>query len=118
MLVLLVVACLGAVAYSYVLYPLLLPCVAAVATRLRGNRGRGPAPQRDTAAADAWPDVAVVISAYNEERHIEARVDNLLRLDYPPDRLRILIGSDGSRDRTGAILASMRHAQLDAHVFE
>jgi cellulose synthase/poly-beta-1,6-N-acetylglucosamine synthase-like glycosyltransferase len=47
-----------------------------------------------------WPRVSVVVSAYNEEKNIGERIDNLLNLDYPADRIEILIGSDGSTDRT------------------
>ena len=47
--------------------------------------------------------MAVIISAYNEQLHLQARIDNLLALDYPPDLLRCYIGSDGSKDGTAAI---------------
>lgn len=101
-----VLLCLGAVVYSYALYPFVLFCVAAVCQALRDaafvfrkteRRKREP--------ASDWPLVAVVISAYNEERHLAQRVDNLLGLDYPADRLVAYIGSDGSRDRSAEILA-------------
>jgi cellulose synthase/poly-beta-1,6-N-acetylglucosamine synthase-like glycosyltransferase len=46
------------------------------------------------------PTVAVLVAAHNEERHMAERVRNLLALDYPADRLRIFVGSDGSADRT------------------
>jgi cellulose synthase/poly-beta-1,6-N-acetylglucosamine synthase-like glycosyltransferase len=40
------------------------------------------------------------VVAYNEALSIEARLENLLSLDYPADRLEILVGSDGSTDDT------------------
>ena len=46
------------------------------------------------------PTVAVVVAVYNEERVIQRRLKNLLALDYPRDRLRIVVASDGSTDRT------------------
>jgi cellulose synthase/poly-beta-1,6-N-acetylglucosamine synthase-like glycosyltransferase len=46
--------------------------------------------------------VSVVIAAHDEEGSIGARVDNLLVLDYPPDRIEFVIASDGSTDATVA----------------
>ncbi|HHL40760.1 MAG TPA: glycosyltransferase family 2 protein [Deltaproteobacteria bacterium] len=46
------------------------------------------------------PSVSILVSAYNEEDVIAKRIENLLALDYPADRLEILIGSDGSTDGT------------------
>jgi cellulose synthase/poly-beta-1,6-N-acetylglucosamine synthase-like glycosyltransferase len=46
--------------------------------------------------------VSVIVAAYNEGDRIAARIDNLLALDYPPDRIEIIIGSDGSTDHTVA----------------
>ncbi|MEY2874408.1 MAG: hypothetical protein RLZZ373_1779, partial [Pseudomonadota bacterium] len=94
-----------AVLYSYALYPVVLFVIGAINQGLRDvafvfrKRDR----RIDAGHAEAepdWPPVAVVISAYNEETHIVSRIENLLALDYPEDRLRAYIGSDGSRDRT------------------
>jgi cellulose synthase/poly-beta-1,6-N-acetylglucosamine synthase-like glycosyltransferase len=87
-------ASVGAVLYSTFGYPLLLLAVASL---------RRPVPLPPLAEA-ALPNVAVLVAAYNEERHLEERVRNLLALDYPSDRVRIYIGSDGSSDRSGEIL--------------
>lgn len=46
------------------------------------------------------PFVSVIISAYNEEKHLEEKIINTLSLDYPRDRFEILVASDGSKDRT------------------
>ncbi len=48
------------------------------------------------------PIVTVVVPAYNEEGVIESRIDNLLELDYPREKLEIIVGSDGSTDGTVA----------------
>ncbi len=50
------------------------------------------------------PFVSIIISAYNEEKHIAAKIRNTLALDYPEDRFEILIGSDGSSDGTAAMV--------------
>jgi len=50
------------------------------------------------------PTVTLVISAYNEDRWIRAKIENSLGLDYPRDRLRIVVVSDGSTDDTEPIV--------------
>lgn len=73
------------------------PGFAAVLARFR------PRPVR---LADTEPAVTLVVAAYNEERVIGRRLENLLALDYPADRLRIVVTSDGSTDRTEEIALS------------
>jgi hypothetical protein len=46
------------------------------------------------------PSVTIIVSAHNEGERIERRLRNLLSLDYPADRLEIILGSDGSTDDT------------------
>jgi len=48
----------------------------------------------------------VIITAYNEEKVIENKLENVLALDYPKDCLEVLVGSDGSTDRTDSIVSS------------
>lgn len=100
-----------AVVYSYALYPLALFVVGAfsqglrdVAFVFRKSERRLEMPRSAAGTEPDWPPVAIVISAYNEERHIVSRIENLLALDYPADRLRAYIGSDGSRDRTAELM--------------
>ena len=54
--------------------------------------------------ADAYPRVTFLITAYNEEKNIANKLQNTLSLDYPADRLEILVASDGSTDRTDLIV--------------
>ncbi len=85
--------CISLVAFAYLVYPLLIWVVARVF-------GRAAVPPH---GADL-PTVSVLIAAFNEELDIRARVENLLALDYPPDRLELVIASDGSTDRTNEIV--------------
>jgi len=78
----------AALAWTHALYPGLAYSLA----RLRARPVR-----KDDAHA---PTVAVIVAAYNEEGVIERRVANLRALDYPPDRLEIVVTSDESSDRT------------------
>jgi len=54
------------------------------------------------------PSVSLLIAAYNEERDIAGKIASSLALDYPPDKLEILIGSDGSSD--GTVATAEAHA--------
>jgi poly-beta-1,6-N-acetyl-D-glucosamine synthase len=57
----------------------------------------------------AWePSVAVVIAVYNEKQHIEAKIQNLLELDYPEDKLEVILSLDGPTDGTEAIVRKYR----------
>jgi len=44
--------------------------------------------------------VTICVPAYNEEKHLAKTVESLLNLDYPKDKLEIIIVDDGSKDRT------------------
>lgn len=82
---------LALVAYAYVGYPVLIYALSRLF----------PRPVR---RAEITPKVSVIIAAYNEERDIAAKLDNTLALDYPPDKLEIIVASDCSSDRTDAIV--------------
>lgn len=50
------------------------------------------------------PRVSLVIAAYNEKENIGAKISNCLRLDYPRDRLQIIVSLDGPTDGTEAVV--------------
>lgn len=50
------------------------------------------------------PLVSVVIAARNEEKNIRPRIENLVRQDYPAEKLEIIVVSDGSNDATVQIV--------------
>ena len=77
--------------YHYLVYPLILAAVAAF------ERRRPPHAVRT-------PTVSLVTAAHNEQDVIRDKVENSLALDYP--QLEIIFVSDGSTDRTDAILNS------------
>jgi cellulose synthase/poly-beta-1,6-N-acetylglucosamine synthase-like glycosyltransferase len=100
------IASLTLLGYTYVGYPALL--------WLLGRFHREEAAAVDPAV---WPEVSIVIAAHNEEQVIGRRIENLLALDYPPERLQILIGSDGSTDRTSEIVKVYRRPRIAFHDF-
>jgi cellulose synthase/poly-beta-1,6-N-acetylglucosamine synthase-like glycosyltransferase len=59
---------------------------------------------RQIHAADIEPFVALVIAAHNEADVIEAKIENALALDYPSERLRIIVTSDASDDGTDELV--------------
>ncbi|MDT8342170.1 MAG: glycosyltransferase, partial [Longimicrobiales bacterium] len=89
-----VAAGLGLLLYAYVAYPAILWALA---------RARGAAPL-PTAEPDVWPSVSICVPAYNEAGQIRELVHSLLALDYPRDRLQILVASDASDDGTDDIV--------------
>lgn len=56
--------------------------------------------------SEDYPDVSLIITAYNEEARIGQKIENSLALDYPTDKLEIIVVSDGSTDRTREIVRS------------
>lgn len=84
--------CVAFVAYAYFGYPAALYVVA----------GLFGTPVRRAAIT---PKVSFIIAARNEAARIRAKIENTLALDYPRDRLEILVASDCSDDDTHAIVA-------------
>jgi cellulose synthase/poly-beta-1,6-N-acetylglucosamine synthase-like glycosyltransferase len=81
---------LAALAWTHVLYPAVAVALARVSQR-RVDKG------------DVEPTVTIVVAAYNEETVIARRLENLLALDYPRDKLQLVVSSDASTDRTEEI---------------
>jgi cellulose synthase/poly-beta-1,6-N-acetylglucosamine synthase-like glycosyltransferase len=61
------------------------------------GRSRGEA---ERPVAEELPPVSLIVAAYNEEAVIDGKVRNALELDYPRDRLELIVASDGSTDQT------------------
>jgi len=51
------------------------------------------------------PSVSLLIPAYNEEKNISIKLDNCLKMEYPKNKLEIVVVSDCSTDRTNEIIA-------------
>ena len=59
------------------------------------------------AVRDDYPSVAVLIPAHNEQSVIKKKVENTMSLDYPRERLKLVIVSDGSTDDTAKIVQQL-----------
>ncbi|MFH1038476.1 MAG: glycosyltransferase family 2 protein [PVC group bacterium] len=77
------------IGYTYLGYPLVL--------FFAGRRQR---PTTPVPPAAGCPSVSLLIPVYNEEAVIEKKLENALRLDYPPEKLEIVVAADGCSDRT------------------
>jgi cellulose synthase/poly-beta-1,6-N-acetylglucosamine synthase-like glycosyltransferase len=89
-------AALGLIVYAHLGYPLLLWGVA----RLFGEDESGAEWRGEL------PRVTLVVPAYDEEEVIQSRVANALALDYPRERLQLIVASDGSSDGTAELARS------------
>jgi cellulose synthase/poly-beta-1,6-N-acetylglucosamine synthase-like glycosyltransferase len=69
---------------------------------------------------EEFPFISVLISAFNEEYVIESKIESLLKSDYPPERMEILVGSDASTDATNQILKQLdeAHPMIQVRLFE
>jgi cellulose synthase/poly-beta-1,6-N-acetylglucosamine synthase-like glycosyltransferase len=82
--------CAGLIAYTHLGYPLVL-------------RGLVSLRRHPTLRPGTWeepPRVSLIVAAYDEEEVIAAKVANALALDYPRERLELIVASDGSSDAT------------------
>jgi cellulose synthase/poly-beta-1,6-N-acetylglucosamine synthase-like glycosyltransferase len=100
---------LAVLVYAYIFYPILMAAISRHA-------------KADTlidfvADRASLPSVAVVVAAFNEQKHITARIENLLQQDYPFDQLQVLVGSDGSSDHTAARAREIIDVRLTVHDF-
>jgi cellulose synthase/poly-beta-1,6-N-acetylglucosamine synthase-like glycosyltransferase len=80
-----------ALAYAYVGYPLLVYLISALR------------PLKVHKKEHYEPTVSLIIVAYNEEKDLRAKLENTLALDYPKEKLEVIVASDCSTDRTDEI---------------
>jgi cellulose synthase/poly-beta-1,6-N-acetylglucosamine synthase-like glycosyltransferase len=83
--------CLGLVVYTYLGYVVFLK----LEVHFRN---------RPVLEAKITPTVSVIMAAHNEEKSLPSKLDNLRMMEYPRDRLQVIVASDGSTDRTANIL--------------
>jgi cellulose synthase/poly-beta-1,6-N-acetylglucosamine synthase-like glycosyltransferase len=89
--------------YTYFGYPVLIK----VLSRLRN---------RSIVKQDFYPTIAIVMSVHNEELIISTKLENLLALDYPSDKLEIIVVDNGSSDGTAvqvrSVIGQYPHRQI------
>ena len=91
------------VVYIYLIYPVLLWLLAA------GRKMPEYAPLGE------WPTTSLIIAAHNEEATLCAKLENALAMDYPAERLDIIVVSDASTDGTDRIAAEFAERGVRLH---
>jgi cellulose synthase/poly-beta-1,6-N-acetylglucosamine synthase-like glycosyltransferase len=87
--------------YAYAIYPFLL---RVARKRQVSHRATEPA---------AWPSISILVTAYNGERTIRDTLEQLVAVDYPPERLQIVVASDASTDGTDDIVRELAPAGVE-----
>ncbi|MBI5408631.1 MAG: glycosyltransferase family 2 protein [Nitrospirae bacterium] len=92
----------AAVFYVYFGYPLLLWTLRSRKKNLSYEK-------------DHYPAVTLVIAAHNEESLIEGKLENVLAVDYPKEKLQLVVASDASTDATNNIVRNYSAAGLELY---
>lgn len=87
------------ICYVYLGYPLIL--------KLLSKHYQKPIQKKEIT-----PEVTLLVCAYNEEEIIRDKIENSFELDYPSEKLNIVIASDGSTDRTNDIVRQYENERL------
>lgn len=91
--------------YSYFVYPLVLVAARAAGAGRRNTKGT-------VAIGPYQPKVSLIVTVHNEAERIRPKLENCLALDYPDDRLEILVASDACSDDTEAIALSYPRVRI------
>lgn len=85
---------MAVIAWRYILYPFVLTLFFSIM-------------EKPVRKKEIYPLISILISAYNEEKSIIEKVNHLLHLDYPREKMEIIVGSDGSTDETYRIIKQL-----------
>lgn len=64
------------------------------------------------------PSVTIVIPAYNEEQGIEKTINSVIALDYPKNKIKIIVVNDGSTDRTKEVAEELRKKYVKGYNYK
>ncbi len=87
----------GLLVYSYFIYPLFM--------LMAGNWSKHK--EYSTYSTPDLPRVSILMSVFNEEIVIREKVEAVMNMNYPAEKLEFLVGSDNSDDSTGKILEEL-----------
>lgn len=98
--------CLGLIVYPYGIYPFLLFLTYSLTQAWRDLKYLGSSRNRRTPTPSPAEllGVSIIVPAYNEERVLPQKIENLESLEFPKERLEVIFVSDGSTDNTNPIL--------------
>jgi cellulose synthase/poly-beta-1,6-N-acetylglucosamine synthase-like glycosyltransferase len=94
---------LGISFYAYALYPVIIWVLARLRTILiKGEEYR----------IGELPEITLFVTAFNEERHVDEKVQNSLQLNYPKEKLKLVWVTDGSDDNTNELLRKYQEVEV------
>ena len=91
--------------FSYFLYPLTLRMLSVLHS--------APEQQFGYANEDELPPLTLIVTAYNEEKRIREKIENTLSLEYPKEKLTLVVASDSSTDETDAIVREYSESNVN-----
>lgn len=97
-------ACIGLIAYTYAIYPILI----WLASKIRHDEWR---------REPILPSLSVIMAVHNGGERLEGKLEDLARLDYPNIN-EVIVVSDGSTDCTGAVLSRCAHPKIKPVILE
>lgn len=89
--------------FPYLFYPLIIKVLASF--------------KKEDNLYNTYKSISIIIPAYNEKNVIEMKIKNCLELNYPSDKIEILIGSDGSDDGTNEVVSKLCEQNLQIKFF-
>lgn len=95
--------------HSYVLYPVILSLIA--------GQKKFSYLQYSFERENELPDVYILFSVYNGGRVLEKKLESMLNSSYPPDKIKILVGSDESDDDTNTITETFSSKDLRVQLY-
>ena len=98
--------CLSLVAYTYLMFPMILKLLA-------GKRQLKAASFEEK----EMPEISLLIAAHNEEKMIGEKIQTVLAGNYPENKMEVLVGSDASTDRTNEILKQLEDGHQNIKLF-
>lgn len=104
--------------YTFVGYPLIVHAIARWQCRSDDLSSLESVEGVSIHGDETLPNVLVLIAAHNAEPHVAQRICNLLSCDYPEDRLRVLVASDGSSDGTADAVRQYEDGRVDVLDFQ
>lgn len=97
--------CVAVVVYVYAGYPILITLMARLRKPL-------------SFSSNYYPTVTLIFAANNEQKVIAKKLENTLALDYPREKLQILVADDASIDQTAEIIKSFQDQEIDLVSFQ
>lgn len=98
--------CMVIVIYTYVGYGVVLFLMVKVKEWIKPRRPLQLPSEKE------WPEVTLLVAAYNEEEVVAEKMANTQAIDYPEEKLKLLWVTDGSNDRTNGMLAAYKRVKV------